>query len=103
MFLEAELESKAENTIVSNDSLQNFSNTSTNGDYIFDRIDVKIIFITLYSIVFFFCFFGKYLKFIQSIILRSLINVFMELNKLIIYSEQKNYLVYRLFSNKSNF
>ncbi|XP_008554202.1 trissin receptor isoform X2 [Microplitis demolitor] len=61
MFLEAELESKAENTIVSNDSLQNFSNTSTNGDYIFDRIDVKIIFITLYSIVFFFCFFGNLL------------------------------------------
>ncbi|XP_074109232.1 trissin receptor-like [Cotesia typhae] len=59
MFLEAELSSNEESTVVNNDSLQYFSNASINGDYIFDRIDIKIIFITLYSIVFFFCFFGN--------------------------------------------
>lgn len=30
-----------------------------NEDYIFDRTDVRIIFITLYTIVFCCCFFGK--------------------------------------------
>lgn len=31
-----------------------------NGTYIFDRLDVRIIFITLYSLVFCCCFFGKH-------------------------------------------
>jgi len=34
-------------------------NVSLNEDYIFDRTDVKVIFITLYTIVFVCCFFGK--------------------------------------------
>ena len=37
-------------------------NSTFNEDYIFDRIEVKVIFITLYSIVFVCCFFGKYTK-----------------------------------------
>lgn len=32
-------------------------------EFIFDRTDVRIIFITLYSLVFFCCFFGEYLLF----------------------------------------
>ncbi|KYN37879.1 hypothetical protein ALC56_08078 [Trachymyrmex septentrionalis] len=34
-------------------------NVSFNEDYIFDRTDVKVIFITLYTIVFVCCFFGE--------------------------------------------
>lgn len=33
-----------------------------NNTYIFDRLDVRIIFITLYSLVFCCCFFGKFLE-----------------------------------------
>lgn len=41
----------------------NYSTTpdgqSGNEDYIFDKIYIRVIFITLYSIVFCLCFFGK--------------------------------------------
>lgn len=39
----------------------NFTNVIPKKDFVFDRSDVKIIFITLYSLVFCCCFFGKYL------------------------------------------
>lgn len=42
-----------------NETIKFFSNESIIEDYIFDRMDIRIIFITLYSIVFFFCCFGK--------------------------------------------
>lgn len=35
---------------------------STKRDYVFDRTDVRVIFVTLYSAVFCCCFFGKCLK-----------------------------------------
>lgn len=36
---------------------------SENSTYIFDRLDVRIIFITLYTLVFCCCFFGEWLLF----------------------------------------
>lgn len=42
-------------------------NISTNEDYIFDRTDVKVIFITLYTIVFVCCFFGVCAIYIHNI------------------------------------
>lgn len=36
-------------------------------DFVFDRIDVRIIFISLYSLVFCCCFIGKYLTVTQYI------------------------------------
>ncbi|XP_043475578.1 trissin receptor-like [Leptopilina heterotoma] len=47
-----------ENESFYNETIFN-DNSTINEDYIFDRIEVKIIFITLYSIVFFCCFFGN--------------------------------------------
>ncbi|XP_066584918.1 trissin receptor-like [Prorops nasuta] len=55
-------------------------NESFNEDYIFDRTDVKIIFITLYSIVFFCCFFGNLMVILVvafSRRLRSITNFFL--------------------------
>lgn len=37
-------------------------------DFVFDRTDVRVLFITLYSLVFCCCFFGKYTK---NVILQS--------------------------------
>ncbi len=49
---------------LANDSsfISNFSssNESQKRDFVFDRTDVKVLFITLYSLVFCCCFFGKY-------------------------------------------
>ncbi|XP_034935648.1 trissin receptor-like [Chelonus insularis] len=42
-----------------NESYRFFSNSTNYETYTFDRTDIKVIFITLYSIVFFFCFFGN--------------------------------------------
>lgn len=44
-------------TYLSNETL--LYNGSLTEDYIFDRTDVKVIFITLYTVVFVCCFFGK--------------------------------------------
>lgn len=38
----------------------NFTDTGGKRDFVFDRTDVRVIFITLYSMVFCCCFFGKY-------------------------------------------
>lgn len=49
---------------ISNDSsfISNLSssNESQKRDFVFDRTDVRVIFITLYSLVFCCCFFGEY-------------------------------------------
>lgn len=45
-------------TYLNNETL--LYNVSLNEDYIFDRTDVKVIFITLYTIVFVCCFFGEW-------------------------------------------
>lgn len=37
----------------------NHSNLDERKDFVFDRLDVRVIFITLYSLVFCCCFFGK--------------------------------------------
>lgn len=63
-------EYKDENYVMSADNYSNntnnktsiphsFHNITLSEDYIFDRTDVKVIFITLYSIVFFSCVLGK--------------------------------------------
>lgn len=44
--------------INTNDTM--FDNGVVHKEFIFDRVDVRIIFITLYSLVFCSCFFGKY-------------------------------------------
>lgn len=36
------------------------TNESQKRDFVFDRTDVRVLFITLYSLVFCCCFFGKY-------------------------------------------
>lgn len=41
------------------------SNESQKRDFVFDRTDVRVLFITLYSLVFCCCFFGKYTKFLH--------------------------------------
>ncbi|XP_011303990.1 allatostatin-A receptor [Fopius arisanus] len=62
MFQDAEMESSHGNmTYDNNETLRLYPNVSINEEYIFDRIDIRVIFITLYSIVFFFCFFGNLL------------------------------------------
>lgn len=48
------------NAISLNDSLDDMSAEDAS-EYIFDRTDVRIIFITLYTMVFCCCFFGKYI------------------------------------------
>ncbi|XP_043268477.1 trissin receptor isoform X2 [Venturia canescens] len=57
-----------------------FGNVSMRDDYIFDRTDVKVIFITLYSIVFVCCFFGNLVVILVvtfSRQLRSITNFFL--------------------------
>ncbi|XP_063988800.1 trissin receptor-like isoform X2 [Diachasmimorpha longicaudata] len=62
MFQETEMESSRGNmTNDNNETLRLHPNVSISEDYIFDRIDIRVIFITLYSVVFFFCFFGNLL------------------------------------------
>lgn len=49
--------------IYSNDSFSsNDTFSMTTREYIFDRKEVRYVFITLYSLVFCFCFFGEYKK-----------------------------------------
>ncbi|XP_029049630.1 trissin receptor [Osmia bicornis bicornis] len=65
-------------TVEGNETLP--SNVSLNEEYIFDRTDVKVIFITLYSIVFVCCFFGNLLVILVvtfSRRLRSITNFFL--------------------------
>lgn len=64
---------------ISNDSsfISNLSspNGSLKRDFVFDRTDVRVIFITLYSLVFCCCFFGKFKSYKYS----QLMNFFMQL------------------------
>lgn len=47
-------------TNLANVTANNYTDTTFQDDYLFDRTDVRVIFITLYSIVFSCCFFGKF-------------------------------------------
>ncbi|KAG7212726.1 hypothetical protein KM043_012993 [Ampulex compressa] len=65
-------------TLFDNESL--LYNVSVNEEYIFDRTDVKVIFITLYTIVFVCCFFGNLMVILVvtfSRRLRSITNFFL--------------------------
>lgn len=61
----------------SNVSKTNFSNhLQPDDDYIFDRTDVRAIFITMYTLVFCCCFFGKYfeLQFVRVVLTKFINN-----------------------------
>ncbi|KAM7352864.1 trissin receptor isoform 2-T2 [Cochliomyia hominivorax] len=67
------------NVISFNDSLDDMSSEDTS-EYIFDRTDVRIIFITLYTMVFCCCFFGNLLVILVVTLsrrLRSITNFFL--------------------------
>lgn len=50
-------------------TMANFTLAAGKRDFVFDRTDVRVIFVTLYSMVFCCCFFGKCLFLLNSYIL----------------------------------